>query len=192
MLRITTCLFDGVMSGRKMPWQRALQKLRQLGVNYRWSSIVVGGPPAGERSVGTYGTPGSPLRAGDRAPDAPGLVDIETQEETSVFATLSCSMHTVFVLIDSVKMAKPVLDVVEGDQTGVSRTIIILRTSEEIRSEGGLPHVRVLADRDGHVFRAYSAGKGQAIVVVRPDGMIGALIERCEDLKMYYKTVLAA
>ncbi|KAF8598308.1 hypothetical protein BDV93DRAFT_594337 [Ceratobasidium sp. AG-I] len=191
MLRITTSLFDGCMTGRGAPWRNIMKKLRQFGVNYQWSSIVVGTPQVEDRSVGTYGASGTPLCAGDRAPEAPGLIDIETQEETSVFNILSCSKHTVFVLADSVATAKPFFHIVESDRTNTFNGVLVLPASKGMVLGERLARVRVLSDRHGNAFRAYSLGEGPTAVAVRPDGMIGALTGQCEALQKYYNLIFS-
>ncbi|KAF9525485.1 hypothetical protein CPB83DRAFT_838084 [Crepidotus variabilis] len=75
-------------------------KLNQLGVNYRTSRTVVDdGEPI--EAVSGYGGPdGGPVRAGDRAPDASGLVRVGTDEPARLFEIFDSRLHTVVIFAD--------------------------------------------------------------------------------------------
>ena len=76
------------------------QHLLQPGVNYRWSPIVLEGRTTLEGDTtaekNPYGQDSGRLRAGDRAPEAPGLVDADGHE-TSLLRIFKPQMHTIMV-----------------------------------------------------------------------------------------------
>ncbi|KAG9078661.1 hypothetical protein FRC06_008254 [Ceratobasidium sp. 370] len=188
MLRITTDLFDCAMAGTPWPPPPSLSLLRQFGVNYRRSSIVLDDtldtPWTDENYVGTYGACGCIVQAGDRAPDAPGLIGMEELGETSVFKILTSSRHIVFVLAGSVEAASPFFDVISDSPKSVFEYVLILSASSSPPTRL-LPCVRMLRDRDGHAFRHYSVKEEPRAIVVRPDGMIGALVNNPKSLERY-------
>ncbi|KAF9002957.1 FAD binding domain-containing protein [Cyathus striatus] len=77
-------------------WTRG-SELYMLGVNYRTSSIVLDDGPDFEKYIGfAYSTESSnAARAGDRAPNAPGLLQVSpSKEDTSLFQLYGSSYHT--------------------------------------------------------------------------------------------------
>ncbi|KAG9082383.1 hypothetical protein FRC06_005102 [Ceratobasidium sp. 370] len=188
MLRITTDLFDGVVAGKPWPSSLFLSLLRQFGVNYRRSSIVLddtrGTPWTDNNYVGTYGACGCIVQAGDRAPDAPGLVEMDGLRETSIFKILALSRHTIFVLAESAEATDPFFSVISGCPTSLFERVLILSASGSSPTRVS-PCIRVLRDRDGHAFRHYSVKEEPRAVVVRPDGIIGALVNNPNSLERY-------
>ncbi|VDC06645.1 unnamed protein product [Peniophora sp. CBMAI 1063] len=103
MLRMTTDIADRTFKlNDPTAFSRPLA-LRQLGVHYRWSSIIIDDLREGDLILEStsvepedvYGneTPDR-LHAGDRAPDAPELVNVKTSEDTQ----LSSSQRTTLSL----------------------------------------------------------------------------------------------
>jgi hypothetical protein len=89
--------------------------LNQLGVNYRWNSIVVDqntdsgkGPGAREAHSAYDIEADGVLQAGDCAPDAPGLVKVNFENQksgestmTRLFKLLSPTYHTVLIFAEA-------------------------------------------------------------------------------------------
>ncbi|KAF8712019.1 hypothetical protein AX14_013154 [Amanita brunnescens Koide BX004] len=101
MLNITTGILNKVQaSGSLENSMHREQKLTMLGVNYRWSPIVIdeitkAGPVDAYRALDE-----STLVAGDRAPDAPGLTVVKADAEvaeTRLFDLFKATYHTVLV-----------------------------------------------------------------------------------------------
>lgn len=91
--------------------------LDQLGVNCRWSKIVIDenrsyDEKADGDTSGAYGDEsGATLRAGDRAPDAPGLIIIAPNDgnpnhDTSLFKISSPDCHTALIFVPNVSAAE--------------------------------------------------------------------------------------
>ncbi|KAG1716082.1 hypothetical protein ID866_1054 [Astraeus odoratus] len=223
--------------------ERAMErgkKLYMLGVNYRTSPIVIDefnpSPQMGVNNA--YGiVEEGVLHAGDRAPDAPGLVPIIASGLASVpdasrlsplsligdgprssrlFDIFAPTYHTVLIFVPSlsapeVQRVLAVLRRLDGD---IAKLLVVLpseghskppvedgttveqsatgelRTDDErqLAFEGG-----VLLDRDGHAYDAYIVERGSAkVVVVRPDGVVGAIVRGAEGLGRYLDGIFGA
>ncbi|OBZ66925.1 Pentachlorophenol 4-monooxygenase [Grifola frondosa] len=204
MLEKTTELLNKTMrAGDLSAWDRRSGALDQLGVNCRWSSIVVD-----ERASDTdeknkpsdaYGTAGSTeVRAGDRAPDAPGLVVLrgadsteETGAQTSLFQTFGISYHTVLLFTTDANVAKAASDILAGYPAGTTRCVVMLPAgaSQFPVISGG----SVLIDQEGHAHVGYNVASGTStIVIVRPDGTVGGVVLGVEGLRRYFKSIFSA
>ncbi|KAJ7656363.1 FAD binding domain-containing protein [Mycena polygramma] len=178
------------------PWKRG-KSLDQLGINYRWSSIVIEEKPkSAERPLGAYGPEGGEtelLRAGDRAPDAPGLVETREGGESvqrSLFEIFSYTTHTVLIFFPPEERS-----VVGGiirflaslPQSSSIQPVVIYPAGFKVRGTGT---DLVLCDRYGHARRGYCPPPGNVhCVVVRPDGMIGAMVSGVPRLKKYFDVI---
>lgn len=198
MLNVTHALADKTFKTENdnTAWSRPVA-LRQLGVHYRWSSIVLdelsekGG--AGEIKSTTiepedvYGA-GSDgrLHAGDRAPDAPGLRYPRSGAETKLFDIFNPARHSVLVL--DPLLADDVAEAVGKYASGVVQTIVVHPKGSQdvavLRSVNA-----VLVDGEGHAHRAYVAEAGVAIAVVRPDGVVGALLKGPDGVGKYFSNI---
>ncbi|TFY70130.1 hypothetical protein EVG20_g2874 [Dentipellis fragilis] len=155
-------------------WQRPTW-LNQLGVHYRWSPLVVDEAvdeleakdkgKAEELVASTYMVEeGRRLHAGDRAPDAPGLVDLKSGDTVSVLGS----------------MARLQADLV--------RTVVI-RSQDANPSDVATSGAElVLQDKEGHAYPVYPT----RIAVVRPDGVVGALVSGAEGVEKYFAGVFTA
>ncbi|KZV68147.1 hypothetical protein PENSPDRAFT_653480 [Peniophora sp. CONT] len=198
MLNVTHALADAMFktNNDNAAWSRPVA-LRQLGVHYRWSAIVrdeLAGDGVTEEIQGTtiepedvYGA-GSDgrLHAGDRAPDAPGLRDARTGAETRLFDIFNPTRHTVLVLDPS--LANDVAAAVGKYAAGVVQTLVVQPKGSQVLDILSSVSV-VLIDGEGHAHRAYGAEAGAAIVVVRPDGVVGALLKGVDGVGMYFSKI---
>ncbi|KAK0466822.1 FAD binding domain-containing protein [Desarmillaria tabescens] len=165
-------------------WQRG-PELYQFGVNYRGSPIVVdeAGTP---ESVDPYRSgEGGELRAGDRAPDAPGLVSSKG-EKTRLFDIFRTSYHTVLIFAGAELEAKEILDLLKAYSAGTVKSVVILPQSNGPVVDGSSADF-VLTDGEGYAYKHYNGRNG--VVVVRPDGMIGALVGGVDGLKQYFRGI---
>ncbi|KAI0264670.1 FAD binding domain-containing protein [Gloeopeniophorella convolvens] len=172
--------------------------LLQLGVNYRWSSVVFEGrepASAEEAHSDPYGVAGSRLRAGDRAPDAPELVESGHGERARLFEVIrGANMHHVLVF-SGPKGAEEVLEDVSklGRYTRIGIASIIVLSPLGI--DGGnavIEGARQFVDTKGHAYAGYEVGADEGMfVVIRPDGMIGAFAKRVSQVNEYFGLFLA-
>ncbi|KAA1479244.1 monooxygenase [Dentipellis sp. KUC8613] len=206
MLQRTTALLNRTMAAAKdqststpgkeseSAWTRSTQ-LNQLGVHYRWSPVVVDEAvaelesqdkvKAEELTASTYVVEeGGRLHAGDRAPDAAGLLDLNTGGVTRLFDVFGPEHHTVLVFTDG--EASSALAPLARVPAGLVRTVAI-RSQNALSGEAAAGVDLVLHDRDGHAYPAY----GAHVAVVRPDGVVGALVGGAEGVEKYFARVLS-
>ncbi|KAI5117287.1 hypothetical protein M0805_009183 [Coniferiporia weirii] len=185
------------------------RKLFQLELNYRWSSIVLDerfGEGVSESEKNAYGTVGSTVRAGDRAPDAPGLIvlsnnaalekvgKVEGKQGESVrfFDIFDPSTHTILVFSTDTILFSEIGRVLKRLPTGLVQTLLIVTDAGSLPSGENSKADLVLEDKEGHAYRGYGVDDIAKIVVVRPDGMIGAFVKGSEGVESYFTKVLGS
>ncbi|KAJ6569265.1 FAD binding domain-containing protein [Mycena capillaripes] len=202
MLKLTTELynqsFDALRAGAEADdkvWSRG-GDLRMLGVNYCGSAIVLeaGAVPGGASTDSPYSqahVDGARVQAGYRAPDASGLVcvrsgsgsDTDTSKMTSLFAVFSAAMHT--VLLFGHGDEANVAEVLAGLPKDAVRAVEVLAPGQ--RTAGS---VLVLEDQAGHAYAGYGMNANEpTVVVVRPDGVVGAVVSSVEGVEQYFKKI---
>ena len=145
---------------KESPYYRN-RKLFQLDVNYRWSSIVFDErypevSQSTERSA--YGTAGHDLRAGDRAPDAPGLVQIAPNNcdktISNLFDLFKSTKHTALVFASAPLLEEALLLLVPFHRIGpdLLQTAIILPLNTDEPIFSSCPADFVFKDSNGHAF----------------------------------------
>ncbi|KAL0064071.1 hypothetical protein AAF712_009037 [Marasmius tenuissimus] len=170
--------------------------MRQLGINYRASPIVLDeyleGSP--QESVDPY-RDGHDLkaRAGDRAPEAPGLVRVQKGEKITValYDLLDVTSHTVLIFGEPGSDTQAVLDHVKSYPQGTVKCAVVLPQGSDVcQGSLGKENIFVL-DQEGHAYKHYHAlEEEQRIVAIRPDGYIGAAVRGQEGLKRYLSGLL--
>lgn len=187
---------DSVTKAKEEPFFRSL-KLFMLNVHYRWSPIVrderfADDAPAAEKDA--YGEEGHALRAGDRAPDAPGL---RTKEGTAtrLFNVFTPVAHTVLIFSRDegvVAVVSEVEEVLKSFPAGLARTVLISpATSLSEKFSDGADVV--LQDAEGHAFKGYGIvdDGNNMLVIVRPDAMVGAFVTSgAAGVKAYFDVLL--
>ncbi len=164
----------GNIEGFERNWE-----LRQFGVNYRGSDIVL---DDGDKSevVDPYrsGDDGR-VRGGDRAPDAPGLLT-KNGTRTSVFEILDPTKHTVLLFGAAAN------DGAFRDDYP-TEVVSILSVYPQDTLTGA--ELGGMIDVEGHAYRSYAVSGGEA-VIVRPDGVIGARVRDADGLRKYFGKIL--
>ncbi|KAK0469981.1 FAD binding domain-containing protein [Desarmillaria tabescens] len=170
--------------------------LRQLGVNYRGSTLVVDekhtrrGEFIDPYRSGEDGT----VRGGDRAPDAPGLVAVNDDSiSTSLFEIFQFTCHTVLIFSDPKDDQSDILNISTSYPQGLVQSVVIYPQSTTPPSMLAVHRLadHVFADRDGFAYKNYNIVGSDAtkVVVVRPDGYIGALISGADSLASYFGAI---
>lgn len=196
MLNITDNLMKKTIadSDREEGWDRP-GSIDQLGVNYRSSSIIV---DEEDEELGCAGgnfspynaAPGGTLHAGDRAPDAPGLIKLGNQcsedgEPTNLFKLFDLTRHTVLVFADKAD-CEAAVNSLDTSAPDLVRTIVISRSGQKLSLDAD----EVFEDRDEHAHSAYLGGQGKSTMfAVRPDGIVGARVRSIDGLQRYFKRV---
>ncbi|THH18854.1 hypothetical protein EW146_g2205 [Bondarzewia mesenterica] len=198
VLNLTTVLLQKTMTagkGDNSPWKRD-ETLGQLGINYRWSPIVVDkraaalSQPSKSVSMSPYGVQDmEAICAGDRAPDAPELLDVEKNGTTSLFRIFGPSYHTILCFSATPVPLSKLTPLLKQYPPGLMRLFSVVQLGADpstfVNSENG-----VLYDTKGHAYRNYSVTMDvPTLVVVRPDGMIGAIVTEEHGLMTYLEKV---
>ncbi|RDX51467.1 hypothetical protein OH76DRAFT_1346666 [Lentinus brumalis] len=170
--------------------------LRQLEINYRWSPGVFdargmnGLDEDALKAHGYQGYPrGEPVRAGDRAPQAPALVNA-TGKETSLFEIFKPNTHTVLVFSPTHARDSGVQEVAAAAQASplasVTKMLVLGRDGVPTAIDGA----NAYHDKEGHAYKAYGVDDGVlTVVVVRPDGYIGAFVNDVDGLQTYISRI---
>ncbi|KAJ7485703.1 FAD binding domain-containing protein [Mycena latifolia] len=166
-------------------WRRG-GALGMLGVNARGSAIVLAAA-SDVADGGAYEAAAAAgrVQAGYRAPDAPGLGGAVTR----LFELFGPAAHTVLVFGGDVEAHQAVARALEGWPQGTVRAVRMQRagTAAEIA-----PFGEVLQDREGHAYAGYVSDVAEGeltVVIVRPDGMVGAVVSELDDIARYGKLI---
>ncbi|ESK90064.1 putative monooxygenase [Moniliophthora roreri MCA 2997] len=163
-------------------WSRGFE-VRQLGVNYRNSTIVVDQvtPTSKDENADPFraGLDGR-TRGGDRAPEAPNLIDPEGRV-WSVYDFLDVTTHTILFFT-------PGSTFVTGYPPHFVKHWLIYPQGSSLDGDE-----RAVVDRDGYAYKHYQVQQGETrIVIIRPDGYIGALLETEEDIPFYFRYIFSS
>jgi hypothetical protein len=216
MLNKTTELLNHMVSdksGGDAVGRELRKDLTQLGVNYRGSSIVYN---EGAERVPTVLGSGynkeseTAAQPGDRAPEAPGLVDVRNtsaQAATlSLFGIFTPSVHSVLVFAGNgtgsanSDALRTLSDVIARQPKSAVRGVLIVGPESESQGVASDAQAnglfeQVLIDRDGHAHAGYNvpaSGEKVTVVVVRPDGFIGARVHSAVGVEQYFGRIFAS
>ncbi|KAJ6518888.1 FAD binding domain-containing protein [Mycena sanguinolenta] len=194
MINKTTALLNKTVgataiAGDTARWNRG-GPLLMLGVNYRWSSIVIDeqdDDDAANAPKDPYGSQNQGLKAGDRAPDAPELRDIHgDRSSVHLFDVFDSSRHTVLTFSALPEAWDAILAVLSRYPQAPVRPVAI------VPSGVAGPDIRrldIFEDTQGHAYSSYCFQGGCNIAVVRPDGILGAVVRTPEALERYFGRV---
>ena len=124
------------------------------------------------------------LVAGDRAPQAPGLVQ-EDGTDTSLFELFRINLHTVLIFVT--KVLPENVSVAKKWKQSIVQVFVI--TGDNITEGFEIEHATRLRDHGGYANAAYRIEDGLTVVVVRPDGFVGAIGKDLEIVDRYFAKV---
>lgn len=135
------------------------------------------------------------LRAGDRAPDSSGLVIhspaalAKLSATCQLFQIFGPGHHTMLVFSDIVA-PKDILRALQAYPKALVRTVVISRT-EKVSLDLAVISAAdfVLEDRDGHAYNAYCPTDMCGFVIVRPDGVVGAITRALTWMQQYFSSI---
>ncbi|KAG6916125.1 hypothetical protein DXG01_008356 [Tephrocybe rancida] len=172
-------------------WTRT-GRLLQLGINYRWSSIVLDEHEESEDAaegtdIDPYGDRLIGIRAGDRAPDATSIYDGSSGHSMAqrLHSFFGPPYHT--VLVFSAPHPLNLKQSLEEFPAGLIRTAMIVKSASTQPESQDVDFI--LEDREGHAHAGYGIQGDRGIVVVRPDGIIGAILGGSEGLQKYFHKI---
>jgi len=186
---------NGVEKSGWFRWRNAALEL--YGVNYRFSDIVMEGrspnPTDKDRALAQayagYEGKGD-LQAGDRAPEAPGLLTSQGAE-TSVFKLLTHTKHSVFVFAPVEDGSSIVAEVGKYPADAI-QTFVVLPSTAHSAVDVVVPVGQVLVDKLGHAHESYLVSAGvPTVVIIRPDGFIGAIIKDDAGVAKYFAKIFS-
>ncbi|KAJ6588624.1 FAD binding domain-containing protein [Mycena capillaripes] len=196
MLKLTTALYEKMAvstgaAGDTGAWVQATARggaLGMLGVNTRGSAIVLAddGPAASGAYTEATAAPGR-VQVGYRAPDAPGLVRADGAV-TRLFDIFGPVKHTVVVFGGDAAAHGAVERAMGSWPQDTASTVLLRRAGETGESTLG----EVLEDCEGHAYAGYTSGAVEGemiIVIVRPDGVVGAVVSQAEGIERYHKLI---
>ena len=158
---------DNNLGGWMRDWE-----LRQFGINYRGSSILID-----ER----YTDPNEPVdpyrsghdgsaHAGDRTPSAPGLILFEDGKTCCLYDLLDVKSHTVLVFArPGSSLVEEVQGVLSGYTQEVVKGVVIIPQGTSSQERCSL---RSVTDSEGYAYKHYKVSQDEElVVVVRPDAV---------------------
>lgn len=191
--KTTELLKHSPLAGKAAPPRYQTDNIRadmsQLGVTYRGSSIIQReATDAGSmQSIGYNKGSVDAAQPGDRAPEAPGLTDV-SGNTFGIYSLLSPCRHTVFVFSDG--YSREDLDRISEliRQQPVDTVHGVLIQSAQPTLSDDFKFGKLLVDEEGHAHATYKMD-GPCIVIVRPDGVVGARVDDPSGIATYFKTM---
>ncbi|GAV99129.1 protein [Lentinula edodes] len=182
-------------------WKRGTE-FKQLGVNYRGSSTLIDETAdltkdlirSDSYSLASDGV----IHAGDRAPQAPDLEDLRANRTlTSLFDIFGPDHHTALIFSSVRSKGEEITSGLSGYSKGLFKTVLILPAFSESESIASVKQSSgfdlVLRDGGGHAYKGYPTLPGPCtVIVVRPDGVIGAIVRGIDGLLQYVNGVFVA
>ncbi|KAG1856177.1 FAD binding domain-containing protein [Suillus tomentosus] len=193
MLDMTTSILDKATTSGDLSAGRSSILYHMLGINCRFSTIVLDEfvTSVERKPINAYGVLGEGhLEAGDRAPDAPNMLQMGGAElnTTTLFGLYKPWYHTMLVFTPSLADATSIWDALEAYDKSIVRSAVVLPSSASVASVAS-PDL-VLVDREGYAYSAYLVEAGQTkVFVIRPDGVIGAIVHGTEGVKKYFSKI---
>ena len=197
MLNKTTELFNQVLE-RNGDISRVGRDtdLSQLGVSYRGSSII-GEDDRCDTTLKISGYNKDSETAacpGDRAPEIPSLINTagERKRET-LFGIFSPSHHFVLVFTKKYEeqLAVALSSVIDRLPGKTVRSVLILPSESNV-NEFHTAYDEVLIDSGDHAYASYGLpGDESYIVVVRPDGVVGARVREVSGVERYFQKIFS-
>ncbi|KAF7318436.1 FAD-binding-3 domain-containing protein [Mycena chlorophos] len=173
----------------QMSVARSGRELTMLGVNYHGSSII--SSEATAATTEAYAKPETlSAKPAYRAPDAPGLLD-GAGNANNLFGVFDGVRHTVLVFAPA-RSESDVSDIVAflGRLPGAAETIRSVRVLPAGLGTGtSTGFDLVLEDAQGHAYKEYNVDVNAdkpTVVVVRPDGVVGAVEGSVQGLERYF------
>ncbi|KAG1742105.1 FAD binding domain-containing protein [Suillus lakei] len=191
MLEMTTSILNQTITIRDMPIRRGTI-LFMLGINCRFSNIILDEFAIPRRPINAYGAlDEGHLEAGDRAPDAPNMLQVGGGDSAmkTLFGLYRPWYHTVLVFVPNLADAALILGALEACDKRVVRTIVVLPSSAPVTPVAS-PADLVLVDQESYAYSAYLVEANQMkVFVIRPDGVIGAVVRGAEGVKKYLSKI---
>jgi hypothetical protein len=185
-----------------------------IGINYRWSNIIVDdriepGSIEDQDTTHAYIGKGDGVHGGDRAPQAPALAvthvapnwtspSLQFGDSTTLFDLFRPDKHTALVFMtpaaDSAVVGAAMAALQAFPSDTVQTVVIVPSIASQEPMSGALKDAdATLVDTEGHAFSGYGCeGNRLTIVLVRPDGYVGAYVRSVDGIVQYREKVFLA
>ncbi|KAG1742103.1 FAD binding domain-containing protein [Suillus lakei] len=191
MLEMTTSILNQTITTGDVPIRRSTV-LFMLGINCRFSNIVLDEFAIPGKPIDAYGVfDEGHLEAGDRAPDAPNMLQVGGGESDvkTLFGLYRPWHHTTLVFAPSPADATPIMGALEAYDKSVMQSAVVLPSSASVMPVASPPN-HVLVDQEDYAYSAYLMEAGQTkVFVIRPDGGIGAIVHGAGGVKKYFSKI---
>ena len=104
-----------------------------------------------------------------------------------LFDVFSPTRHTVLVFTEDEEKVQGVLEQVKTLPEGVAEVVVIAPKGKAAEVAGA----KVVEDVEGHARSIYQVEQDPTIVVVRPDGAVGAIVLEAAGITRYFSKILA-
>jgi hypothetical protein len=214
MIKRTTALFEKFAKQAMTSNFENDSAFLMMGINYRWSDIVVDdrvepGSVEDQDTTHAYVGKGDGVHGGDRAPQAPALAvthvapswttsSLQPGVPTTLFDLFKPDKHTALVFIaptaDSAAVSATMAALQAFPSDTVQAVVIVPSTASQEPMSGALKDAdATLVDTEGHAFSGYGCeGNDLTIVLVRPDGYVGAYVRSADSVTQYREKVFVA
>ncbi|KAF9801806.1 hypothetical protein IEO21_10038 [Rhodonia placenta] len=127
------------------------------------------------------------LRTGDRARQAPDLVDGEGKTY-SLLRVFGPTHHTVAIFSMNEEVVESYLLLLRAYPKALSELWLCLHSSSGLSKVDGV--YMIIVDDGGHAYATYQALDKETIAVaVRPDGVVSAIVRGAEGLGRYFEKI---
>lgn len=197
----TTELLNRTVAAKVGDSNRVMQRGQdffQLDVGYPDSPIVFDELSKAEENDKDKVGGEKKLRAGERAPNSPGIVPLTSGLKPGtceLFDIFGPTKHTVLLFPSPHNLRHDVIPYIEAFHQyprGTARVIVIIPNGFTTWStEAWGVDTEVVQDRDEYCRSNYPTRCGAKAVVVRPDGCIGAVLKSVEGVIKYRELIFS-
>ena len=109
---------------------------------------------------------------------------MKTGSTCRLFDLFHPSRHTVLVLDPALQ--ESAFAAISSYPKDVIRMAVVFPKSVKVQA---IDEGMAFCDSEGHTHRAYSTELGTKVVIVRPEGVVGALLRSTEDIAKYFSRI---
>jgi len=134
------------------------------------------------------------VTAGDRAPDAPALVALTAGMKagaSQLFDLFSPIRHTAVIFPTDKEEIAIYITALQKYPDDTVYTVVVLPKGSELAMEESFSNwgVDVVLDGDQYCWNTYPTKEGAKVVIVRPDGCVGAVAQTIGGVEQYRSIV---
>lgn len=179
--KTTELLKKAIVKDTGSAWVRG-PEMYQLNIHYRRSPIVFDELDVGDEEGVTR------VKAGDRAPDAPGIFSITKGIDTKhIFDLLRPTRHVALIFAQTESDVVPFVLALAKYPDDTVDTVVVLPKGSKLADESSQWGAdSVVLDGEEHAWTTYPIAEGAKVVIVRPDGYVGVVAKSVEGVDKYH------